>query len=61
MSQRDRRHRIRDITGDVGYKDEGVFVQAGRGGHKGNLWVERRQRWPIDKWWFIMVKWETLC
>lgn len=35
MSQRDRRHRIRDIAGDGGYKEEGVFVQAGRGGHKG--------------------------
>lgn len=23
------------MTGDGGYKEEGVFVQAGRGGHKG--------------------------
>jgi hypothetical protein len=25
------------------------------------LWIERRQTWPIERWWLIKVKGESLC
>ena len=49
-------------TKERGEKRQG---RSGRGicpgGTKDCLWIERRQMWPIGKWQFIKVKWETLC
>lgn len=25
------------------------------------LWIEKRQAWPIGKWQFIEIRWETPC